>query len=142
MNNLTRYRWLAGLILLLGTAVLIWVLPESRSVQRGRALYQYYCANCHGDEGEGLRRLIPPMHAREMTDPLRLVCAIRNGKRGPVIIGDMEYNGWMLPFRDMQADEIRDILNYVRFTFDPDFEGPELRLPEVMELMETCRPGI
>ena len=127
-----------GIILLAGVAITLFLLPEKGTEVRGKALYGQYCANCHGDQGEGLGRLIPPMTAPEMHTPERIICAIRYGKRGPVTIGGIEYNGWMLPYRNMEVDEIRDIVNYVVAEWGTSTSKPTLSIPEVNDMIKIC----
>jgi mono/diheme cytochrome c family protein len=133
-------KWLPGLgvALLVGVALTLTWLPDKGTQVRGKALYGQYCANCHGDEGEGLGRLIPPMTAPEMHTPERIICAIRHGKRGPVTIGGVNYNGWMLPYRTMEVDEIRDIVNYIVATWGTQQEKPVLSIPEINEKLSVC----
>lgn len=133
-------QWLPGLgvVLLVSIALTLVWLPEKDTQIRGKALYGQYCANCHGDQGEGLGRLIPPMTAAEMQRPERIICAIRHGKRGPVVISGVQYNGWMLPYRTMEVDEIRDIVNYIVAQWGTQENKMVLSIPEVNEKISTC----
>jgi len=53
--------------------------PEPYS--QGEVLYKYHCENCHMEDGSGLGKLIPPLDSSRLTlsDPVKLVCLIRNG---------------------------------------------------------------
>jgi mono/diheme cytochrome c family protein len=126
----------------LGLGVLAWVfltLPEDGSVQRGRALYTNYCANCHGDEGEGIKKLVPPMAHPYMLDPARIACAIHYGKKGDILLGDTLYNGWMLAFETLEVDQIRDIINYVNERWNKNHEWSPSEIPDIHLWLDHCR---
>ena len=88
---------------------------------QGEKLYGQHCASCHGEQGQGLGQLIPPLagadylaaHAGE------LPCLIRYGLRGPIVVNGVGYNNWMLGVQDTVAHkklspaQLTNLLNYV-----------------------------
>ena len=59
-----------------------WYLGcESKPYKKGAALYRYYCASCHMEEGQGLRGLFPPIAGSDYLEKHfdQLPCIIKNG---------------------------------------------------------------
>jgi mono/diheme cytochrome c family protein len=84
----------------------------------GRSLYQDHCQNCHGQHGEGLKDLIPPL-----TDSIflknntaALPCSIKFGLKGKVTIANRQFDGQMPP-NDLASIEIAEVLTYVTNSF-------------------------
>jgi len=122
----------------LGVAVAaLFLIPGGGSVNRGKVVYTEYCANCHGDNGEGIRGLVPPMNHPYMLDPQRIICAIRYGKRGEIQLGDRVYSGWMLPFVELEEDAMADIINYVHAMWGGE-DAVGISVPEVSSLLDQC----
>jgi mono/diheme cytochrome c family protein len=110
---------------------------DSSSTQ-GERLYNVYCANCHLDDGQGLRGLMPPLAG---SDYLRanfddLPCIIRNGIRGPLTVNGKVYNENMGGFPKLTEAEIANIVNYISQKWgDKDAYISER---EVREVLLTC----
>ncbi len=74
--------------------------------------------NCHGQHGEGLQGLIPPL-----TDSIflrnniaALPCSIKFGLKGKVTIANRQFDGQMPP-NDLASIEIAEVLTYVTNSF-------------------------
>lgn len=84
----------------------------------GEALYAEHCANCHGPQGDGLGRLIPPLAGADYLNTHRatLPCLVRHGLRGPLTINGNSYDGVMPGFSSEKLSDadVANILNYVR----------------------------
>lgn len=81
----------------------------------GKGLYKQHCANCHGQEGEGLERLIPPLAKSDylMAEIDRAVCQIPNGLNGEITVNDLTYNQKMPGNKELRALEIAEIVTYI-----------------------------
>ncbi len=81
----------------------------------GKGLYQQHCANCHGQEGEGLERLIPPLAKSDylMAEIDRAVCQITNGMKGEIVVNGVTYNQEMPANKELRALEIAEITTYI-----------------------------
>ena len=88
---------------------------------QGERLYVQHCAGCHGEQGQGLGQLVPPLAA---ADYLRqhaseLPCLLRKGLRGPIVVNGVAYNQWMLGVQDtvthrqLSPAQLTNLLNYV-----------------------------
>nr|WP_262918302.1 cytochrome c [Mucilaginibacter straminoryzae] len=93
-------------------------LEYKRAYTNGSLVYQQHCQNCHGNDGEGLSALIPPL-----TDSIyykknsaQLACLIKNGSSGLMIVGDKAYTDKMPP-SGLAPIEISQVLTYIRNSF-------------------------
>ena len=81
------------------------------NVQRGEAVYNTYCASCHGTGGKGGPK------AGSVTDPAYLSLITDQGLRTIVITGRPEFNApdWRnnVPGRPMSDQEITDVVAWL-----------------------------
>ena len=111
----------------------------SNRQNEGAALYQTHCANCHGEQGQGLRRLIPPVAAADYVAQHRpdLPCLVRNGVKGPMVVNGILYNQVMPGHReDLTDSQITNLLNFVQQNWGNKNEPYTIR--EVSELLAPC----
>jgi mono/diheme cytochrome c family protein len=82
----------------------------------GAQLYASHCASCHGDQGQGLKRLIPPVAASDYVTKYRadLPCLIRKGMKGPMVVNGVDYNQVMPGHEDLTDSQIANLLNFVQ----------------------------
>jgi mono/diheme cytochrome c family protein len=84
---------------------------------RGKKNYEKHCANCHGAKGEGLQLLIPPLTDPEWLHSDSIVCMIRGGLDGPIMVNGLAYTGRMPGNLTIEEDEIADLVSYIRHEF-------------------------
>lgn len=82
---------------------------------QGKLLYKQHCRNCHQDDGSGLRQLIPPLAGSDylQKNPEKVICLIRHGKKGSIVVNGQEYNQAMPPNPELTAIEIAEIATYI-----------------------------
>ncbi|GAB2940312.1 hypothetical protein GCM10027048_00750 [Hymenobacter coalescens] len=104
----------------------------------GQRLYATHCASCHGEQGEGLRRLIPPLAGADYLTKHRdaLPCLIRQGQRGPIVVNGVHYDQVMPGHEDLTDSQIANLLNYVNGAWGN--RGPKYTIREVSELLGPC----
>ncbi|UOG73030.1 cytochrome c [Hymenobacter tibetensis] len=115
----------------------------SQKQNEGAQLYQTHCSSCHGEQGQGLRRLIPPVAASDYVANHRseLPCLIRNGMKGPVVVNGILYNQVMPGHpKDLTDAEITNLLNFVQQSWGNKNEVYTIR--EVSELLGPCNGSI
>jgi mono/diheme cytochrome c family protein len=80
----------------------------------GRDLYIQNCQNCHGEKGEGLAELTPPLTDSVFMKKNRskLACIIKNGLSTPVTIHGKVYEGKMPDF-NMADIDIAQLIVYI-----------------------------
>jgi len=93
-------------------------LEFKRYYTSGKVHYQSKCQNCHGDRGEGLSALIPPL-----TDSVylranknQLACIVKYGLNAPITVNKKAFIGKM-PLTDMAPVEIAEVLTYINNSF-------------------------
>ena len=81
----------------------------------GKRLYLRECANCHGNEGEGLAQLIPPLARADylLEDIERAACEVRHGINGKIVVNDTPYDQEMPANPKLRALEIAEIITYI-----------------------------
>lgn len=101
------------------------LLPASfdASFERGRDVYDLYCANCHGQDGKGLQSVAPPLLRSQwvLQDEERLIRLVLDGVEGPMDVDGRSYAApdvvdHMPGVRqlDYSDQDIADALTFVR----------------------------
>jgi mono/diheme cytochrome c family protein len=107
-------------LLMLTLISIFYSCQTAESVQRdayyvnGRDLYIRHCQNCHGEKGEGLGELTPPL-----TDSIfmkknktQLACIIKNGISAPITLHGKVYEGKMPDF-NLAPIDIAQLIVYI-----------------------------
>lgn len=104
----------------------------------GQQLYAQQCANCHMDDGSGLRGLIPPLAGADYLTRHRdqLPCLIRHGQQGEIVVNGQRYNRPMPGVPDLTEVHITNILNYIQTNFGNNNEV--FTVQEVKRALEQC----
>jgi mono/diheme cytochrome c family protein len=103
----------------------------------GQAVYQQYCATCHGADGQGLGGTFPPLAASgwvtgDAETPIRIVL---HGLEGPIQVQGTSYDGVMPSFGARLSDtEVAALLNYVRSHWGN--EASEVTVEEVRSVRQ------
>lgn len=85
----------------------------------GQMIYRQKCQNCHGEHGEGLSSLMPPLTdlAYLKTNKAKLACYVTNGVKGKMmVINGKTYIGDMPP-ADLAPIEVAKVLTYLTNSF-------------------------
>jgi mono/diheme cytochrome c family protein len=103
--------------------LLLSLLPScfTNKGHQGERLYGQHCASCHGEQGEGLGQLIPPLAGSDYLAQHAgsLACIVRKGLRGPIVVNGVGYNQVMLGVQDtathrhLSPAQITNLLNYL-----------------------------
>jgi mono/diheme cytochrome c family protein len=95
-------------------------MPDNmRSLATGYEMYSVHCENCHGAEGEGLARLIPPLKNSDFIKkhPDSIAGIIRHGQKGEILVNGVKYNLAMPANAVLTDDELSQLVNYVQIRF-------------------------
>lgn len=100
---------------------------------RGGDLFKQHCAACHGEQGQGVPGIYPPLagnRAVMLAPPHNLVQAIRKGGFAPATAGNPRPFG-MPPFGHLLSDdEVAALATFLRQSWGhqaPPVSGPEVR---------------
>lgn len=104
---------------------------------QGEQLYIQHCSNCHQENGSGLGRLYPPLDTSDyMQNYLEdVVCLIRNGKEGELIVNGKSFNQKM-PAVSITDLEIAEITTYIYNTWSHRRGLVDVKL--VSEILKSC----
>jgi mono/diheme cytochrome c family protein len=103
----------------------------------GEKTYQKSCANCHGKEGEGLKKLIPPLAGSDflISRKSELPCIIRNGMNDTIIVNGHKYFGKMPGNKELSEIEITNLVNYINREWgDHSYQSEQ----EIRAALERC----
>ncbi|MGD1844762.1 MAG: c-type cytochrome [Salibacteraceae bacterium] len=94
--------------------------------KKGKRLYEVHCANCHGEEGQGLAQLYPPLANSDYLEAhaTELPCIILNGIEGEILVNGVSYNQQMLGHPELSDAQIANITNYVVRQWVPSRPAP------------------
>ncbi|MCW5652197.1 cytochrome c [Hydrogenophaga sp.] len=90
--------------------------PQERSLRAGGQRYEQYCAQCHGQQGEGVA-VYPPLAGNRAVlqdSPTNALQTVLNGGFGPATAGHPRPFG-MPPFvLELNDQDLADVLTFVR----------------------------
>lgn len=106
---------------------------------QGRFLYEQHCANCHQADGSGLGTLIPPLAQADylQQNKEQVVCIIRHGLKGSIVVNGKEYNQPMPANPPLTAIEIAQITTYIFNTWGNQ-EG-FVEVGEASRILNNCK---
>lgn len=108
---------------------------------KGRTLYKQHCANCHQENGSGLARLIPPLAGADFlqNNQSKVVCIIRHGMEGSIVVNGQEYNQPMPPNPELKDIEIAEITSYILNAWGN--KGEFVPVQQANEWLQDCEQG-
>ncbi len=115
-----------------------FIYCQSGVYTQGERLYKTYCSNCHGEDGNGLKNLYPPLNNSDyLANNQDLVaCIIRNGLEDEITVNGKSY---MMPMAglDMLTDvDITNLINYINTSWDNELE--EVTIQDVKGNLSNC----
>ncbi|RYE40689.1 MAG: cytochrome c [Sphingobacteriales bacterium] len=93
-------------------------IEYSKYMSNGKDLYVAHCQNCHGEKGQGLGELAPPLTDTTFlkANKSALACIIKNGSNEEMIIHGKKYEGKMPGFNLADID-IAQVTVYITNSF-------------------------
>lgn len=88
-------------------------------MSNGKDIYKAKCQNCHGENGEGLGQLAPPLTDSVFlkANKTRLACIIRNGTDEKMTIHGKDYNEKMPGFLELADIDVAQVMVFVTNSF-------------------------
>lgn len=94
----------------------------------GLALFRQHCVSCHGENGQGIKNLAPPLQRSEYIkgDSEKLILLTLHGLQGPITVNGQRYelNAVMPGLKDnasLSDQDIANLLSFVRNAFADDY---------------------
>jgi len=105
---------------------------------QGEQLYLQHCSNCHQKNGRGLGLIYPPLDTSDymQNNVTDVLCLIRNGKSGEVIVNGKNFNQKMPGITTLSDLEIAEIATYIFNSWSHKQGLLEVR--EVSKILLSC----
>lgn len=90
---------------------------------QGSDLYKLNCASCHQKDGQGLKKLIPPLANSDFlkANQAESIKLIRNGATKSITVNGIAYTPTMPPHPNLTNLEIAEIITYVNNSWGNEF---------------------
>ncbi len=131
------------LLLLLASFLLIFFIfknsdqQHEKIISKGKVLYTEHCARCHGEQGEGFKKLYPPLTDSTVLSINNIYCTIKYGKQTGTVIHGQEYTQPMPAMQYIENDEIAAIINFIYNDIN-DWNRKEVKLKDINAAMHNC----
>ena len=87
--------------------------PLKESLLDGKEIYNDFCAQCHLEDGKGVKGIYPPLAKSDfLVDINRTISSIKFGLKGPITVNGEDYNSIMVS-QGLDDEEISDVVNYI-----------------------------
>lgn len=103
----------------------------------GQKIYNTHCQNCHGEKGEGLGNLYPPLTDTVFLSDNKdiLPCIIKYGSSRQLTVSGKQFNTAM-PASNLSDIDIAYVITYIRTRLNTQKEGADLQ--KVQENLSRC----
>lgn len=112
-------KYLAPFAIVLIVAIFIYNIATHGHIQHpGKTTYQRECAQCHGDEGEGIETLIPPLANSDLAKQNfdSIPCWLKFGINHRITVNGKQYDQPMYGLK-MDDVETANVINYINAQF-------------------------
>jgi cytochrome c len=108
--------------------------------KQGKILYTNFCENCHGEKGEGLKGLIPPLLQSDYMEQHRseLPCLIHKGIKSEIEVNGKKYQQEMPAIPKLSFFEITNVLNYIQLNINQADSKKIFTADEVEQGLKKC----
>jgi len=127
-----------GIAFFISACFVIFSACNDTPYTHGKILYENFCEQCHFENGEGLKNLIPPLAGADYLEKEKdkLACIIRYGMKGEIVVNGKTYNQEMTPSLKLKDSEIANIINYINSAWGNDYGY--VSITEVEEALKNC----
>ncbi len=114
-------------------------LQRQRYITEGILVYKTNCANCHQTNGQGLAALYPPLAGSDyLANKNSVICLIRYGQRGPIVVNGKRYNRPMPAQPQLSDLEIAELTTYLYNEWGNETTVTDVKT--VTPVLAQCRP--
>ena len=110
---------------------------------KGAALFAAICQTCHGEKGNGIASLAPPLNNSEWVtgNKKRLISLVLFGLSGPIKVNGKLYESGQMPGvahdPSISNEEVAQLLSYIRNSWKNNAD--EVRVEEVAEIRQEFK---
>ncbi len=124
--------------LIIPLLILLFHFSCNSPYTKGEQIYELHCANCHGKNGEGMRKLYPPINA-ELYSKYRedVACMVRYGINDSLKYNNITYSAEMPPNDILSDIDIVNIINFLDWKYTSD--TPYNSLKDVKIKLASCK---
>ncbi len=108
----------------------------------GERLYLLHCSNCHQRDGQGLRRVYPPVAGSDYLEANLndVICGMKYGLQGEVTVNGIKYNQAMPGVPSLTELEIAEIATYLYNSWGAHRGVVDTRV--IGPILDSCRRPI
>ena len=98
----------------LATKINTFKVVEQNLQQPGKEIYTDFCIRCHGGNGKGDGKNVPPLAGSDWLIKKRKqsIHAVKFGQNGEIVVNTIKFNNNM-PTMGLSNQEVADVMNYV-----------------------------
>ncbi|MBD2755397.1 c-type cytochrome [Spirosoma validum] len=113
-------------------------IKRQRYITEGILVYKNNCANCHQNKGEGLAALYPPIAKSDfLADKNAVICLIRYGQQGPIVVNGKPYNRPMPPQPQLSDLEVAELVTYIYNEWSNETKVTGVK--QITPILEKCK---
>lgn len=116
MNFKKIIQYVAPFTIIIIIALFVYDIYEhGRIVDPGQAEYKAQCAQCHGDNGEGIKSLIPPLAKSDFAanNIDSIPCWLKYGISRSIVVRDTAYEQPMYPNNNLDDIRTANLINFM-----------------------------
>ena len=107
-------------------------------ITEGILIYKNNCANCHQTNGAGVASLYPPIAGSDyLADKNAVICLIRYGLQGPIVVNGKQYNRPMPAQPKLSELEIAELTTYLYNKWGGETKVTDVKA--VTPVLEQCK---
>lgn len=107
-------------------------------ITEGILIYKNNCANCHQTNGAGVASLYPPIAGSDyLADKNAVICLIRYGLQGPIVVNGKRYNRPMPAQPKLSDLEIAELTTYLYNKWGGETKVTDVKA--VTPVLEQCK---
>ena len=121
--------------------ILITNACNTDNYTQGKILYDKYCVNCHGENGENLAELIPPLSNSDylVKYPEKVACLIYYGFDGEITVNGIKYNHQMPANQNFNDIDVANVINYINNNLGN--KNGYMSLKSLQDALNNCEIG-
>lgn len=119
MNKKLVVKILPALVVATLIGVFVFSLTTFGHIENpGLTVYKNECAHCHGENGEGIQTLTPPLANADfaINNFDSIPCWLKNGLNRPITVNGIAYDQPMYPSK-LNDIQLANVINYINETY-------------------------